>query len=100
MKLKGRGILITGASRGLGREIARLCVAEGAHVFLCARGAKELKATQRELLGLAVKGQKVLAQTADVSKPADVARLMRAALRGLPRLDGLVNNAGVLGPVG
>ena len=100
MKLQGMGILITGASQGLGKAIARACVLEGAHVFLCARGPELLEQTRAELESHAVEGQKVLAQTADVSRPDDVQNLVESALHRLPRLDGLVNNAGVYGPKG
>ena len=100
MKLQGRGILITGGSQGLGKAIAQACVAEGAHVFLCARGADLLERTRAELALQAANGQQVLAQVADVSQPGDVQRLVEAALGSLPRLDGLVNSAGVYGPKG
>lgn len=100
MKLEGRGILITGASQGLGKAIARACVTEGAHVFLCARGADLLERTRDELASQAVAGQHVLVQVADVSQPDDVGHLVESALHSLSRLDGLVNNAGVYGPKG
>ena len=100
MKLQGRGILITGGSQGLGKAIAQACVAEGAHVFLCARGADLLERTRAELALQAAEGQQVLARVADVSQPDDVRLLVELALHTLPRLDGLVNNAGVYGPKG
>lgn len=100
MKLEGRGILITGATQGLGREIGRACVAAGASVFLCARSAEMLEQTQRELALQASKGQQVLAQVADVSNVNDALRLVESARRALAHLDGLVNNAGVYGPKG
>lgn len=100
MKLQGMGVLITGASQGLGRAIAEACVAEGAHVFLCARGAAPLKQTRDELAKRTTDGQLVLAQVADVSQPDQVRLLIESAQRQLPRLDGLVNNAGIYGPMG
>ena len=100
MKLKGRGIIITGASQGLGLEIARACVREGADVLVCARGAAQLESARDELRALAGDGQRVLAVPADVSNAADVARVFDAAARDLASLDGLVNNAGVYGPKG
>lgn len=100
MKLQGRGVLITGASLGLGRAIARACVDEGAHVFLCARGAEALEATRVELASLARSGQKVAALAADVSRPEEAEKLVAAVLAALPAFHGLVNNAGVYGPQG
>jgi 3-oxoacyl-[acyl-carrier protein] reductase len=100
MKLRGRGILITGASEGLGRTIAQTCVAEGASVFLCARRADVLEQTRSEVAAQASGDQKVLAGVADVSRPEDVHRLVEQAGCHLGRLDGLINNAGVYGPKG
>ena len=98
--LKGRGIVVTGASQGLGKAIAEGCVKEGADVLICARDAGLLEQTRAELAGLAAPGQKVAAKHADVSCPDEVRELFQAALATLPRLDGLVNNAGVSGPKG
>ena len=98
MKLEGRGIIITGANRGLGKEIARACVSEGAHVLLCARDGALLEQTRGELSRLAVGGQRILEQAADVSKPEEVRQIISRAENDLPRVDGLVNNAAVLGP--
>ncbi|MBI5246480.1 MAG: SDR family oxidoreductase [Elusimicrobia bacterium] len=100
MRLDGRGVLITGASMGLGRAIAEACAAEGADVFLCARGAKELERAQSEIAEKAAPGKKVHALAADVSKPDAVEKLVQAALKALPNLQGLVNCAGIYGPPG
>lgn len=100
MKLQGRGILITGASLGLGRAIAEACVDEGAHVFLCARGAEALEKARSELAARARPGQKVGALAADVSRPAEAEKLLASALAALPAFHGLVNNAGIYGPQG
>lgn len=100
MKLKDRGIVITGASQGLGKAIAEACVAEGAHVVICARDRRLLDETRAELIARAVAGQQIVAQCADVSCPDDVHRLFETASRELPKLDGLVNNAGIYGPKG
>ena len=98
MKLEGRGIIITGANRGLGKEIARACISEGAHVLLCARDGALLEQARSELSRLAPGDQRILEQTADVSKPEEVRRVISRAENDLPRIDGLVNNAAVLGP--
>jgi NAD(P)-dependent dehydrogenase (short-subunit alcohol dehydrogenase family) len=100
MKLSGRGIVITGANQGLGKAIAQACVAEGAHVLLCARNRDLLEQTRSELASNASSGQQVLVTQADVSSRDDVRRLFETASAQLPRLDGLVNNAGVYGPKG
>jgi len=100
MKLSGRGIVITGANRGLGQAIAQACVLEGAHVVICARDGKLLEETRSELAANASPGQRIVAQQADVSQRDDVCRLFETAVNSLPSLDGVVNNAGVYGPKG
>jgi NAD(P)-dependent dehydrogenase (short-subunit alcohol dehydrogenase family) len=100
-ELSGRSALITGASQGLGLEIARHCLRAGAAgVCICGRDRETLAAATRELAGEAGDGQRVLAEVADVSKPEDVQRLVDATLAHFPDLTILVNNAGVYGPKG
>jgi NAD(P)-dependent dehydrogenase (short-subunit alcohol dehydrogenase family) len=99
--LRGRTALITGASQGLGLEIARGYLREGAKgVCICGRDAASLKEAAAELRALAGEGQQVLAEVADVSAPADVERLVAAAVSGLGSVTILVNNAGIYGPKG
>lgn len=98
--LEGRGVVVTGASQGLGRAIARACVAAGAHVVICARTADGVEDAQRELANLARRDQRILAAIADVSNREDVERLASLALSSLPQVHALVNNAGVYGPLG
>lgn len=100
-RLDGRTALITGASQGLGLEIARSYLRAGAKgVCICGRDAATLERAAGELRELATGGQLVLAEVADVSLPQDVDRLVTAALDGLGELTILVNNAGVYGPKG
>lgn len=98
--LDRRQALITGASQGLGLEIARVYVREGASVCMCARDASALDTAAAELRALAAPAQQVLAQTADVSDAADVDTLVSGALAALPDLSILVSNAGIYGPKG
>lgn len=98
--LSGRRALITGANRGLGREIAKAFVGAGASVMLCARGSAELDAAGHELSAMARGSQIVRWQVADVTQPAQVAAVVDAAIRELGGLDVLVSNAGVYGPFG
>ncbi len=92
MKLDGRVALITGASRGLGREIARAYAERGAKLVLTARGREDLEAVAAELATLT----EVEAIAVDVSEQAE--RLVEAAIRRFGRVDVLVNNASELGP--
>lgn len=86
--------LITGASRGLGKTIARFLAAQGYDLILSARGAAALDATASELQKL---GGQITALAGDVSEGAQQRQLADAvAQRG--RLDLLLNNASLLGP--
>lgn len=98
--LAGRGAVITGATRGLGLEIARACVRSGAGVVICARDQERLEAARLELEVEAEPGQVVAAIRADVSAQAEVETLVHAAIEVLGRVHILVNNAGVYGPIG
>jgi len=100
MRLAGRFAIITGASQGLGEEIAKHFVAEGASILLCARSEPAVRAVERRLSAAARNGQKVLGRAADVAKRRDVDRIVAEALEAFNRIDILVNNAGIYGPIG
>ncbi|MFG1998427.1 SDR family NAD(P)-dependent oxidoreductase [Spirillospora sp. NPDC048911] len=85
--------LITGASRGLGRAIARELARDGWNLILNARGAEALEAAAKEL---ASDGVPVAAIAGDVADPEHRERLVRAAGEA-GGLDLLINNAGTLG---
>jgi NAD(P)-dependent dehydrogenase (short-subunit alcohol dehydrogenase family) len=99
--LAGRTALITGASQGLGLEIARAYLRAGAAgICICGRDPHTLEHALAELKELAAPGQKVLGAVADVSRLEDVERLVELALKGLGDVTILVSNAGVYGPKG
>lgn len=100
MKLKGKCALITGASQGLGKVIARAFVREGASVMLCARSRERLRTAQTELTGNLGRDQRVLTQVSDLSQHGQADRLLEKTLQEFPNLDILVNNAGIYGPIG
>ena len=90
--LQGKVALVAAASKGLGRAIAEELAAEGASLVLCARGDEELQATCAAIA--AATGVSVLGIAANVADPADVARVVQAALDRFGRVDVLVTNAG------
>jgi 3-oxoacyl-[acyl-carrier protein] reductase len=89
--LHDRVVLITGASRGLGRACALAFAAEGARLALCARGEADLKAVAAEVEATGVEAE-VLA--VDVTAPEAGQRIVARVLERWDRLDVLVNNAG------
>lgn len=90
--LVGRTILITGATRGLGRGYASFLSARGAAVAV---NGRDLARTQSLAAELIAAGGRALAVCGDVSRSADAARILAEAWDGLEPLDAVVNNAGV-----
>ncbi|HEY1374500.1 MAG TPA: SDR family NAD(P)-dependent oxidoreductase [Candidatus Binatia bacterium] len=93
-KLTGKVALITGASRGIGKAIARAYAREGAKVFICARGEAELECAAAEIRAA---GGDVSFSAADLARDGAAARIVREAERRYGPPDVLVNNAGILG---
>jgi 3-oxoacyl-[acyl-carrier protein] reductase len=100
MKLDGKAAIVTGASQGFGFAVAGAFLDEGADVLICSRGGEALEKARAALAARAKPGKRVLAVSADVSRPADADRIAAEALKGFGRVDVLVNNAGVYGPMG
>lgn len=98
-KLDGKNILITGASQGLGREMALRFAREGAAgLSLVARHADKLNAVRDEIRQVASKID-IVAIEADMSKPRDIERIVATTLAQFKgALDVLVNNASTIGP--
>ncbi|MBT2383934.1 3-oxoacyl-ACP reductase FabG [Streptomyces sp. ISL-11] len=83
--------LVTGATSGIGKEIAHRLAARGARVHICARGKDELEATVAELRGA---GHEAEGATCDVSRPEQIREYVRTAVDRFGPVDVLVNNAG------
>ncbi len=93
--LEGKVAMITGASQGLGRALALAYAKEGAQVVVNSRSEESIRPVAEEAESTSAE---VLALAADVSKSADVEKLVGAAVERFGKIDVLVNNAGVLGP--
>jgi NAD(P)-dependent dehydrogenase (short-subunit alcohol dehydrogenase family) len=96
MSKQAQVVMITGASRGLGRALALEFAEQGASLAICARGEEALLAVKQEAEALGAAD--VLAITADASLPRDVERFVAVTEAHFGRIDVLINNAAVLGP--
>jgi 3-oxoacyl-[acyl-carrier protein] reductase len=92
-KLEGKVAVVTGASKGIGAEIARQFAAEGASVVVNYASSKE--GADRVVGEITKKGGKAVAVQGDVAKQADIERLLADTKKTYGKLDILVNNAGV-----
>ena len=92
-KLADQVAIVTGASKGIGAEIAKQLAAEGANVVVNYASSKE--GADRVVDEIAKRGGKAIAVQADVAKKNDIERLFAETKNAFGRLDILVNNAGV-----
>lgn len=94
-RLAGKVALVTGASKGIGQAIALGCAREGADVIVNYQGDHAgAETTAREIDAL---GRRSLVVRADIGKVAQIRRMFTQARRHFPRLDVLINNAGITG---
>jgi 3-oxoacyl-[acyl-carrier protein] reductase len=92
-RLQGQVAIVTGASRGIGREIALLLAAEGAQVAV--NYASSSTAADQVVAEITAMGSQAIALQADVSKADQVDALIAAVMEKWGRVDILVNNAGI-----
>ena len=93
MDMQGKTVVITGASRGIGADAARVFAAAGANLALLARSTDALGELVGEL------GGNALAFACDVAEPSAVAAALEKAHEHFGSLDVLINNAGVIEPI-
>ncbi|MEH7383144.1 SDR family oxidoreductase [Bacillus sp. JJ1533] len=93
--MKNKVVMITGASKGLGRALTLAFAKKGAMLAICARNEDNLLKVKHEAESF---GATVLAVTADVSKSRDVERFVALTEEAYGKIDVLINNASMLGP--
>jgi NAD(P)-dependent dehydrogenase (short-subunit alcohol dehydrogenase family) len=96
-RLSGKSVIVTGASRGIGAATAEAMVAEGAAVLLLARSAEGITTLATRLRKA---GAQAEAMTCDVAEYSQVQAAVARAHEAFGRIDALINNAGVIEPIG
>src|SRR5205823_8853162 len=89
--ISGKVAIVTGGGRGIGKAIAEVYAEAGARVVISGRRDEYLAPTMAEFKE---KGYDALSVVADITKPEDVERTVKAALDKYGQIDILVNNAG------
>lgn len=92
-RIKGKNIIITGSSKGIGRSIAISLAKEGANLCLAARGKDALDQAAKEIRDKFKVD--VLAVPTDVSQQKDLENLINSSIKHFKKIDCLINNAGV-----
>ncbi|WP_372837091.1 SDR family oxidoreductase, partial [Puniceibacterium confluentis] len=93
MEMTGKTVMITGASRGIGAETARVFARAGANVALVARSADAIAELAGEI------GPRAIAIPCDISRYWEVAQAVENCETAFGGLDVLINNAGVIEPI-
>ncbi len=100
--LEGQVVAVTGAGRGIGREIALLCAREGASIVVNDFGGSadgeggDAGPAQQTVADIKAAGGKAIANLASVADPAGAASIIDDAVKAFGRIDAVVNNAGIL----
>jgi len=98
MKLLNKNIIITGGSLGLGKEIAKNCLIEGASVAICARNSKFLEEAYNDLQQFRKQSQILIYQATDVSDKEKAKAFVEYCFNHFgKKIDVLINNAGIHG---
>lgn len=93
MRMEGKVAIVTGASRGIGRAIAIALAQEGVNLVI--NYTNNAEAAEETLKAVEAAGGKGIVVQADVTKPVDAEKLVKAAINNYNKLDILVNNAGI-----
>lgn len=97
-KLINKVAIITGGGRGIGKAIAKRFAQEEYHLMLVARTKTELETTAAEIV--AEFHTPILTSTIDISDEQEVIQMVKNTVNELGKIDVLVNNAGIIGPMG
>ena len=97
---KNQVVLVTGASKGLGYEIAKYFLKFGSNLMICSRNQIQIRKAYKKLIKIKEKNQKIFYSATDVSSYDQVKKLISVTIKKFKKIDVLVNNAGIYGPKG
>ena len=92
--LRGKTAIVAAASKGLGRGVAGALAQEGANVVMFARDPGDIKAAAEDVQAVAADGARVVGLSADVTRPADLERVVKSTIDEFASVQILFNNAG------
>ena len=92
MKLEGKSAIVTGATRGIGKQIALTLAEEGADVVINGNNEERLQTVKEEV---EARGRRCVIVAGDISQPETSERMASACLEAFGKIDILVNNAGI-----
>lgn len=93
-------VIVTGASRGIGFEVAKKFTVNGADLVICSKNINRLKKSFNKLVKLKKKTQKIFYLKIDVSSQKQIKKLIKFTIIKFKKIDVLINNAGIYGPKG
>lgn len=97
---KDQVVLITGASRGIGFEVAKSFLKLGANLIICSKNSEKIRSSYQKLNKLKNNYQKVIYFTVDISSEKEVKSLVKQSLKTFKNIDIIISNAGIYGPRG
>jgi len=100
LNFKNKTVLVTGASKGIGFEISKSFLKCGANLLICSSNKRNIFSSYKKLKKIKKSSQKLFYLKADVSNVKDVKKFINFAIKKFKKIDILINNAGVYGPIG
>ena len=97
---KNKTVLVTGASKGIGFEISKSFLESGANLLICSSNRRNILSSYKKLKKIKKIHQKLFYSKTDVSNEKDVKKFINLAIKKYKKIDILINNAGIYGPIG
>ena len=98
--LTNQVVLVTGASKGLGYEVAKYFLKFGSNLMICSRNHIQIRRAYKKLNKIKKQNQKIFYSVTDISSFKQVEKLINKTIKKLKKIDVLVNNAAIHGPIG